>query len=171
MRWVHRHLDDPPVQITISLLTPFAAYLPAERLHVSGVLATVTAGIFLGWHLPLVVSARYRLQAFAFWEMVVFLLNGFVFIVIGLQLPGILRGLHTESLFSPIQDALIISAAVILIRIAWVLPATYLPRLFSKKTAPEGPNSAVATGHCCRLVGHARCYFARRGVRATLGAD
>ena len=139
MRWVHRHLDDPPVQITISLLTPFAAYLPAERLHVSGVLATVTAGIFLGWHLPLVVSARYRLQAFAFWEMVVFLLNGFVFIVIGLQLPGILRGLHTESLFSPIQDALIISAAVILIRIAWVLPATYLPRLFSKKLRRKDP--------------------------------
>jgi CPA1 family monovalent cation:H+ antiporter len=133
MRWVHRHLDDPPVQITISLLTPFAAYLPAERLHVSGVLATVAAGIFLGWHSPLVVSARYRLQAFAFWEMVVFLLNGFVFIVIGLQLPGILRGLHGESLFSPIQNALIISAAVILIRIAWVLPATYLPRLLSKK--------------------------------------
>jgi len=133
MRWVHRHLDDPPVQITISLLTPFAAYLPAERLHVSGVLATVTAGIFLGWHSALLVSARYRLQAFAFWEMVVFLLNGFVFIVIGLQLPGILRGLHAESLFSPIQNALIISAAVILIRIAWVLPATYLPRLLSKK--------------------------------------
>ena len=65
--------------------------------------------------------------------MVVFLLNGFVFIVIGLQLPGILRGLHGESLFSPIQNALIISAAVILIRIAWVLPATYLPRLLSKK--------------------------------------
>src|SRR5438477_10189507 len=77
MRWVHRHLDDPPVQITISLLTPFLAYLPAERLHVSGVLATVAAGIFLGWHSPLIVSARYRLQASAFWEMGVFLLNGF----------------------------------------------------------------------------------------------
>src|SRR5437879_10316094 len=86
MRWVQRHLDDPPVQITISLLTPFLAYLPAERLHVSGVLATVAAGIFLGWHSPLIVSARYRLQASAFWEMVV--LNGYVFITIGLQLPG-----------------------------------------------------------------------------------
>src|SRR5436309_10915227 len=93
MRFVQRHLDDPPVQITISLLTPFLAYLPAERLHVSGVLATVAAGIFLGWHAPLIVSARYRLQAFAFWEMIVFLLNGFIFIVIGLQLPGILRTL------------------------------------------------------------------------------
>src|SRR6266404_416656 len=109
IRWVHRHLDDPPVQITISLLTPFLAYLPAERLHVSGVLATVAAGIFLGWHSPLIVSARYRLQASAFWEMVVFLLNGFVFITIGLQLPGILRALHAASLLNLIRDAALVS--------------------------------------------------------------
>ena len=56
MRWVQSHLDDPPIQITISLLTPFVAYLPAERLHASGVLATVAAGIFLGWHSPLMIS-------------------------------------------------------------------------------------------------------------------
>src|SRR5213080_5562782 len=98
MRWVQSHLDDPPIQITVSLLTPFIAYLPAERLHVSGVLATVAAGIFLGWHSPLIVTPRYRLQAFAFWEMVVFLLNGFVFIVIVLHLPGLLRALNRESL-------------------------------------------------------------------------
>jgi Na+/H+ antiporter len=139
MRWVHRHLDDPPVQITISLLTPFVAYLPADRLHVSGVLATVTAGIFLGWHSPLVVTARYRLQAFAFWEMVVFLLNGFVFIVIGLQLPGILRAVNGESLIDPIVSALIISLAVILVRIGWVVPATYLPRLLGKKLQARDP--------------------------------
>ncbi len=139
MRWVHRHLDDPPVQITISLLTPFLAYLPAERLHVSGVLATVAAGIFLGWHSPLIVSARYRLQASAFWEMVVFLLNGFVFITIGLQLPGILRALHAASLLSLIRDAILVSGAVILVRITWVVPATYLPRLFSKKLRARYP--------------------------------
>jgi monovalent cation/hydrogen antiporter len=129
MRWVQSHLDDPPIQITVSLLTPFVAYLPAERLHVSGVLATVAAGIFLGWHSPLIVTPRYRLQAFAFWEMVVFLLNGFVFIVIGLQLPGILHALSGESLIGPIVTAIIISGAVVLVRIIWVIPATYLPRL------------------------------------------
>jgi CPA1 family monovalent cation:H+ antiporter len=139
MRWVQRHLDDPPVQITISLLTPFAAYLPAERLHASGILATVAARIYLGWHSPLVISARTRLQLYAFWEMVVFLLNGFVFIVIGLQLPGILRALHGESLIGPIANALIISGAVILIRIAWVIPATYLPRWFSRKLRTRDP--------------------------------
>ena len=87
MRWVQSHLNDPPIQITFSLLTPFIAYLSAERMHASGVLATVAAGIFLGWHSPLMITARTRLQAYAFWEMIVFLLNGFVFIVIGLQLP------------------------------------------------------------------------------------
>ena len=91
MRWVQSHLDDPPIQITFSLLTPFIAYLPAEQMHASGVLATVAAGIFLGWHSPLMITARTRLQAYAFWEMIVFLLNGFVFIVIGLQLPRILH--------------------------------------------------------------------------------
>src|SRR6266576_1134027 len=65
MRWVQSHLDDPPIQITISLVTPFIAYLPAERLHASGVLATVAAGIFLGWHSPLMISARTRLQVYA----------------------------------------------------------------------------------------------------------
>jgi monovalent cation/hydrogen antiporter len=135
MRWVQSHLDDPPIQITVSLLTPFVAYLPAERLHVSGVLATVAAGIFLGWHSPLIVTARYRLQAFAFWEMVVFLLNGFIFIVIGLQLPGILRALSGESLVGPIVTAIIISGAVVLVRIIWVIPATYLPRVLGLANA------------------------------------
>ncbi len=127
MRFVQRHLDDPPVQITISLLTPFLAYLPAERLRVSGILAVVTAGIYLGWHSPLIVTARYRLQAFAFWEVTVFLLNGFVFITIGLQLPGILHALHGESLMALIDDAALISLAVVLVRMAWVFPGTYLP--------------------------------------------
>ncbi|MDQ2825255.1 MAG: Na+/H+ antiporter [Verrucomicrobiota bacterium] len=139
MRAVQRRLDDPPVQITLSLLTPFLAYLPAERLHVSGVLATVAAGIYLGWHSPLIVKARYRLQAFAFWEIVVFLLNGFIFIAIGLQLPGILRALQGESLVALINDALLISAAAVLVRIAWVFAATYLPRLFSKRLRRRDP--------------------------------
>jgi monovalent cation/hydrogen antiporter len=139
IRWVQRHLDDPPVQITISLLTPFAAYLPAERLHVSGILAVVTAGIYLGWHSPLIVTARYRLQAFAFWEVTVFLLNGFVFIIIGLQLPEILRALSGESLITLIENAIIISAAVVLVRIAWVFSATYLPRLISKRLGARDP--------------------------------
>ena len=140
MRWVQSHLDDPPIQITVSLLTPFVAYLPAERLHVSGVLATVAAGIFLGWHSPLIVTPRYRLQAFAFWEMVVFLLNGFIFIVIGLQLPGILHALSGESLVGPIVTAIIISSAVVLVRIIWVISATYLPRMLGVANSGRARN-------------------------------
>jgi len=139
MRWVQRHLDDPPVQITISLLTPFLAYLPAERLHVSGVLATVAAGIYLGWHSPLTISARTRIPLYAFWEIISFLLNGFVFITIGLQLPGIVRGLRGESLESLIRNALLVSGAVVLVRIVWVFCATYLPRLLSKKLRARDP--------------------------------
>jgi Na+/H+ antiporter len=141
MRWVQSHLDDPPIQITVSLLTPFVAYLPAERLHVSGVLATVAAGIFLGWHSPVILTARYRLQAFAFWEMVVFLLNGFIFIVIGLQLPGILHALSGESLIGPIVTAIIVSSAVVLVRIIWVIPATYLPRMLGRANGGSGRDS------------------------------
>jgi len=142
IRWVHRHLDDPPVQITISLLTPFLAYLPAERLHASGVLAVVAAGIYLGWHSPVSVTARFRLQAFAFWEIVVFLLNGFVFTTIGLQLPGILRSLEGESLLALIKNALLVSATVVLVRVAWVFAATYLPRLLIKKVRARDPYPA-----------------------------
>ncbi len=138
MRWVQRQLDDPPVQITISLLTPFAAYLLAERLYVSGVLATVAAGVYLGWH-STALSARTRLQAQAFWEMIAFLLNGFIFIMIGLQLPGILRNLSHEPLSRLTIYAFLISATVVVVRIAWVFPATYLPRWLSPKMRARDP--------------------------------
>lgn len=119
MRWVQRQLDDPPVQITVSLLSPFAAYLLAERFEVSGVLSTVAAGVYLGWH-STALSARTRLQAQGFWEMVAFLLNGFIFIMIGLQLPGILSRLNHESLTRLTAFGLIVSATVVLVRLVWV---------------------------------------------------
>jgi CPA1 family monovalent cation:H+ antiporter len=138
MRWVQGRLDDPPVQITISLLTPFAAYLLAERLEVSGVLAVVVAGIYLGWH-STALSARTRLQLQAFWEMAAFFLNGFIFIMIGLQLPDILQKLNREPLSRLTTYAFLISATVVLVRIAWVFPATYLPRWLSRKMRERDP--------------------------------
>src|SRR5438046_10764193 len=116
MLCVLSHLVEPPRNCTNALLTPFIAYLTAEHLHASGVLATVAAGIFLGWHSPLMITARTRLQAYAFWETIVFLLNGFVFIVIGLQLPGILRAWNRESLTGALLSASIICPAVLLVR-------------------------------------------------------
>lgn len=145
MRAIHRRLDDPPVQITISVLTPFIAYFLAERLHASGVLAVVSAGIYLGWHSPVITSARFRLQAFAFWEIIVFLLNGFVFIVIGFQLPAIVRSIRHESLAFPIEIATIVCAAVVLVRIAWVFPGAYLAFVFTRnrEALPPWRNVAV----------------------------
>jgi CPA1 family monovalent cation:H+ antiporter len=137
-RWVQRHLNDPPVQITISLLTPFTAYFLAERADVSGVLATVAAGVYLGWH-STALPARTRLQAQYFWEMVAFLLNGFIFIVIGLQLPGILRALNSEPFSRLIGYGLLISGTVVLVRIVWVFPGAYLPRWLSRKWRESDP--------------------------------
>ena len=90
---IQRQLDDPPVQTTLSLLTPFAAYLSADKIGVSGVLAVVTAGLYLGWKAPEIINSRTRFQIVPVWEMVVFFLNGLIFILIGLQLPQILENL------------------------------------------------------------------------------
>jgi monovalent cation/hydrogen antiporter len=137
----HKRVDDAPVEITVSLLTPFVAYLAAERLGVSGVLAVVTAGLYLGWRMPELLTFKTRLQGGPVWEMVQFLLNGFVFILIGLQLPEVLRGLSGSSIpiYRLVWYALLISLAVILIRIFWVFPATYLPRMISKTIRKRDP--------------------------------
>ena len=138
----HRRVDDAPIEITVSLLTPFAAYLAAERLGVSGVLAVVAAGLYLGWRSPEILSSRTRLQAGPVWDMVEFLLNGFVFILIGLQLPEVLHALSSHADYSfgrLVRYALIISLAVIFIRILWVFPASYLPRLLFKRIRDKDP--------------------------------
>jgi Na+/H+ antiporter len=127
--WILQRLDDPPIQITVSLLAPFAAYLPAERMGISGVLAVVATGFYHGWRSPEMVNARMRLRSAPVWEMIEFLLNGFIFIVIGLQLPEVLRALSGRSMFNLFWHAAGFSVVVILIRIVWVFAATYLPRL------------------------------------------
>src|SRR5450755_2305400 len=116
----HRRVDDAPIEITVSLLTTFVAYLAAERLAVSGVLAVVTAGLYLGRRMPQLLTFKTRLQGGPVWEMVEFLLNGFVFILIGLQLPEVLHELADENIPIPqlAADALLVSVAVIVIRIA-----------------------------------------------------
>ncbi len=136
---IQKPIDDPPIEITISLLTPFAAYLPAEQLGVSGVLAVVTTGLYHGWRIPEFTTSRTRLQAGPVWDMVEFLLNGFIFLLIGLQLPEVLRHLSGRSIPQLLSYAAVISLAVILIRILWVFPATYLPRLLSKRLRARDP--------------------------------
>src|SRR6266496_2838418 len=89
--WIQKRIDDAPIEITLSLLTPFAAYLPAEQFGVSGVLAVVTTGLYHGWRIPEMTTSRTRLAAGPVWRMVEFLLNGFIFLLIGLQLPAVLH--------------------------------------------------------------------------------
>jgi monovalent cation/hydrogen antiporter len=137
--WLHRHLDDAPIEITITLLTPYAAYLLADALQVSGVLAVLTAGLYLSRQSSRFFSSNTRLQANAVWNVLVFLLNGLVFLVIGLQLRGILESIAGHALFTLIWEALLISLAVIAVRIAWVFPAAYLPRLISPRLRERDP--------------------------------
>jgi CPA1 family monovalent cation:H+ antiporter len=137
----HRRVDDAPVEITVSLLTPYAAYLLAEHLQVSGVLAVVTTGLYMGWRAPEITSFQTRLRGGPVWEMLIFLLNGLVFILIGLQLPDILQTLAKDHLPARvvIEYAVIITLAVIVIRILWVFPAVYLPRLLFKQLCRRDP--------------------------------
>jgi CPA1 family monovalent cation:H+ antiporter len=134
--WLRERLIDDGVQIalTLSVLTPYVSYLLADQCcHVSGVLAVVATGIYLGWRAPDVLNASVRLQAQAFWEMIIYLLNGIVFVLIGLQLPGILRSMEEHWWPRPLFYALVINSVCIVVRMAWIFPGAYLPRLLSQR--------------------------------------
>jgi CPA1 family monovalent cation:H+ antiporter len=126
-------LDDPVFSIVISFLAPVATYLPAERLGFSGVLAAVAAGIFLSRRAARNLSSEVRIAGQAAWQILLFLINGAVFILIGLQLPTVLAGLGERPPGELLWLAVAISATAILIRIIWVYPATYIPRLLSAR--------------------------------------
>ncbi len=130
--WLHRHLDDAPIEIAITLLTPFAAYLLAEALGVSGVLAVMAAGLYLSHQSSRFFSSNTRLQANAVWTVLVFLLNGFVFLLIGLQLRSILAALTSRAPLSLLWDALLVCLTVIVVRIAWGAPTAFSSRLLGR---------------------------------------
>jgi Na+/H+ antiporter len=137
---VRKHLDDAPTEIALSLLTAYFAYLPAEALGVSGVLAAVTVGIYLGWRAPeLVTSPATRLQSQAVWEILVFLVNAFLFTLLGLQFQGLLERLHGYSAGTLIGYGAIVGAAVVLIRIACAPLTTYVPRLLFRSVRERDP--------------------------------
>jgi Na+/H+ antiporter len=124
-----RHTADPLLANTISLLAAFAAYQPAAALHVSGVLSVVTAGLYLGWNDPRITTPRIRLQAAGSWEMLTFLLNGLLFILIGLQLRTVGEPLWSQNPWFLVGGGIAISLTVICARIAWVFASTYPPPL------------------------------------------
>ena len=136
---VFRRLHDPPVEVTLSLLLPYAAFLPAENVGVSGVLATVVAGLIFGRAGPRILASDTRVLAGGVWQMAIFVINGLVFTLIGLHLPAILEALAGRPMVELIGLGLAISLTVILVRILWVYPATYLPRWLSAKLRARDP--------------------------------
>jgi CPA1 family monovalent cation:H+ antiporter len=126
--YVRERLDDPPVEITISLFTAYAAYLPAEELGLSGVVAAVTVGLYMGSQTSRVTNATVRMQGFAMWQILTFLLNSFLFVLIGLQLPGLLDELREADydITTVIGYGLLASATVVVVRMLWVYGFSYL---------------------------------------------
>ncbi len=134
-----RRIEDPPIEITLTVLVPYAVYLAATGLGLSGVLAVAVAGIYAGWRSPEMFSAATRIQAYAVWEVMLFALNGLVFVLIGLQLPAVRDSLGGQPT-GPLAIAAAVTLALIAIRFIWVFPATYLPRLLSRWLRTRDPN-------------------------------
>jgi len=130
---LRRRLDEPVVEIVVSVFTGYAAYLPAELLGVSGVLAAVTAGLYVGWRAPELASAATRLLGFSFWEVLVYLANAVLFILVGLQLRPILEELDGTAMAILVGQGALVSAVVVAVRLGWGFSIPYLVRLVDRR--------------------------------------
>ncbi len=126
---VRSRLRDTPVEITISLLTPYAAFLPAEQLGVSAVIATVAAGLYLGHRGSRIMGADARLTGRAVWETLTFLLNGFVFVVMGLQVPLLLRAIAPSLALRLVGIGVAVTLVLVVVRALWIFATTLVPAL------------------------------------------
>jgi Na+/H+ antiporter len=133
IREARRRIDDPPTEITISILSGYAAYLPAEQLGVSGVIAAVTVGIYMGWHTPELTTPVMRLQGVAIWEVLTFLLNALLFLLVGLQLPGVLDEIEGHAAGELVGWALLVSAVVIGLRVLWQFTVVFVIRALDRR--------------------------------------
>jgi CPA1 family monovalent cation:H+ antiporter len=136
---IHRYLRDVFIEVLMTFAVPYIAYILAESLHVSGVLAVVAAGLVRGRYAPEIVSAEMRIIARSVWKLFVFLLTSLVFILIGLQLSGILGRLTGYSAGDLMLYATLVSVVAIAVRFAWIYPATYLPRMVSARLRERDP--------------------------------
>jgi len=130
----HKKIENNPlVETSLTLLAPYIAYLAAEHFHMSGVLAVVTTGLVISWRAPEVFSYQTRMRTRIVWDTLIFLLHGFVFILIGLQLPSIIKDLGNYPFLQLLGYGLIISLVTIVVRILWVFAGAYWQNAFSKK--------------------------------------
>ncbi len=144
IRLVRRRLDNPPLEIMIAFLTGYFTYLPASAVGASGVLAVVTAGVYMGWHTPELTTVETRLQGAGFWAILSFVLNALLFGLVGLQLRPILDGLAGYSAGELIGYGALASLAVILTRLAWLLFLTNLPHVRLTAPGPRPPWQRLA---------------------------
>jgi CPA1 family monovalent cation:H+ antiporter len=139
--WIHQNvlLDSPIVETTVTFLSPYAMYIAAEQLHLSGVLAVVTGGLWITWRQHKMFSAATRLLAVDAWNWMIFVFNGLVFILIGLQMAHVRNALNEYDLLDLIWWGLVVSVATIAIRFIWMYPGTYLPRFLFKSIRKKDP--------------------------------
>jgi CPA1 family monovalent cation:H+ antiporter len=139
---VVRRLNDPPVEVAISLVIPFAAYLPADQLGLSGVLAAVTAGLVIGRRLGTILTPSSRVLWLSTWKMVGFVLNGFVFVLIGLELPEVLQGIPVGRAGEVLGLIAVVVVAIVGARFVWVALASLLPGSPRRVVARRDPRLA-----------------------------
>jgi Na+/H+ antiporter len=137
-----RRLDNPPVEVAVSLVVPFAAYLPAEQLEVSGVLAAVSAGLVIGSRLGTILTPSSRVLWLTSWKMIGFVLNGYVFVLIGLALPDVVGDLGGRTPLEILALGALISAVVVVARLLWVFVASLLPGSPRRTVARTNPRLA-----------------------------
>ncbi len=138
-----RRLDSPPVEVAISLVIPYLAYLPADQLGLSGVLAAVATGLFIGTRQGTILTPNSRVMWHSTWKMIGFILNGFVFLLIGLELPTVVEGLVARPLTQIVGLIVLICGAVILARIVWVFASSLLPGSPRRIMARRDPRLAT----------------------------
>jgi CPA1 family monovalent cation:H+ antiporter len=136
---LRRWARDPRVEITLSLMTPYLAFLVPAHLGGSGVLATVATGLYVSWNGPLLIPAATRLQGIFFWDLLIYLLEGLVFLVTGLQIRTLLDRSDIFPLSEPILAIVLTVIVIVAARFVWVYPAAYLPRWLSAKVARRDP--------------------------------
>ncbi len=135
VRQVRLRLDNPPAELTISLMTGYFAFISAELLGVSAVLAAVSAGVYLGWHTPELTTSQVRLQGLAVWEIVQYTLNALLFVLVGLQLPVVLDALGDIPGARLLGYAALVSLTVIVARFAWVFIVLHAPKRITGRTS------------------------------------
>src|SRR5438477_3214229 len=137
---IRHRARDPQIEITLSLITPYVAYWVPEHFGGSGVIATVACGLYISWNGPLLISSATRLQGVFFWDLVIYLIEGLLFLLTGFQMRSLLEKSKAFPLDDIVSATALVAVMVIVARFAWVYPATYLPRVLSKRLRTRDPS-------------------------------